>query len=158
MNCESESALVSRLREQNAPWDFSFVHQAADIIEDHGKTIMQLRKERAMLDAEAQKYRNAANLYGIDAATMLELAKSQIKTCADNIRIVEKIQEVLDIFKYVPDNLTELDLARATAQYDGDGSKPFCDLVFCGLDIIRRYNKKRSEYNEWRKGNLPEVL
>lgn len=150
--------LVSRMREPDTPWDLSFIHQAADIIEEQEKTIMRLRNEKGMAEAEAQIYRNAARLYGIDAETMLTLAKSQIKTSADNIRIVEKMQEILDIFKYVPDNLTELDLARATTQYDGDSSKPFCDLVFCGLDIIRSYHKKRSEYDELRKGNLSEVL
>lgn len=30
--------------------------------------------------------------------------------------------------------------------------------TICGLDIIRSYHKKRSEYDEWRKGNLSEVL
>lgn len=150
--------LVSRMREPDTSWDLDFIHQAADIIEEQEKTIMQLRDEKGMANAEVQIYQSAARLYGIDAETMLTLAKSQIKTSADNIRIVEKMQEILDIFKYVPDNLTELDLAQATTHYDGDRSKPFCDLVFCGLDIIRSYYKKRSEYDEWRKGNLSEVL
>ena len=105
---------------------------------------------------EVQTYRNAARLYGIDPATMLTLAKSQVKTCADNIRLIEKMQEVFELFQYVPEDLTEQEVVSAITQYDGDGSKPYCDLVYCGLSIICKYLKKRSEYDEWRKGNLPE--
>lgn len=84
------------------------------------------------------------------------LAKSQVKTCADNIRLIEKMQEVFELFQYVPEDLTEQEVVSAITQYDGDGSKPYCDLVYCGLSIICKYLKKRSEYDEWRKGNLPE--
>ena len=111
-------------------------------------TILRMNQERAALFEEVQAYRNAARLYGIDPATMLTLAKSQVKTCADNIRLSE--------FRYVPEDLTEQEVVSAITQYDGDGSKPYCDLVYCGLSIIRKYLKKRSEYDEWRKGNLPE--
>ena len=116
-------------------------------------TILRMNQERAALFEEVQAYRNAARLYGIDPATMLTLAKSQVKTCADNIRLIEKMQEV---FQYVPKDLTEQEVVSAITQYDGDGSKPYCDLVYCGLSIICKYLKKRSEYDEWRKGNLPE--
>ncbi len=146
--------LVSRMREPDTPWDFSFIHQAADIIEEQEKTIMRLRNEKGMAEAEVQIYRNAARLYGIDAETMLTLAKSQIKTSADNIRIVEKMQDDLSLFDGVPAELTEKDVSRAIVQYDGDGTKPFCDLVFCGLKIIQKYLKERSELSEWRNGNL----
>lgn len=107
------------------------------------------------LEAEVQIYRDAASLYGIDALTMLTLAKSQIKTCADNIRLMEKMQEVFELFNQVPAGLTHSELERAVCQYDGDSSKPYCDLVRCGLDIIRKYLEKRSEYDEWQKSNLP---
>lgn len=125
-------------------------------LEERDTEIQRLNNQCASLFTEVQTYRNAARLYGVDCYTMLTLARSQIKTSADNIRFVEKIQEVFDLFKYVPDNLTEEDLTSALVQYDGDGTKPYCDLVYCGLSIIREYLKKRSEYDEWRKGNLPE--
>ena len=70
-------------------------------------TILRMNQERAALFEEVQAYRNAARLYGIDPATMLTLAKSQVKTCADNIRLIEKMQEVFELFRYVPENLTE---------------------------------------------------
>ena len=59
-------------------------------------TILRMNQERAALFEEVQAYRNAARLYGIDPATMLTLAKSQVKTCADNIRLIEKMQEVFE--------------------------------------------------------------
>lgn len=118
--------------------------------------ILNLGAKNTALEAEVKTYRDAARLYGIDPATMLTLAKSQVKTCADNIRLIEKMQEVFELFRYVPEDLTEQEVVSAITQYDGDGSKPYCDLVYCGLSIIRKYLKKRSEYDEWRKGNLPE--
>ena len=118
-------------------------------LNEYEATILRMNQERAALFEEVQAYRNAARLYGIDPATMLTLAKSQVKTCADNIRLIEKMQEVFELFRYVPENLTEQEVVSAITQYDGD-------LVYCGLSIIRKYLKKRSEYDEWRKGNLPE--
>lgn len=114
-----------------------------------------LQEKCEALEAEVQIYRNAASLYGIDAITMLTLAKSQIKTCADNIRLMEKVQEVFELFNQVPTGLTDSELEMVICQYDGDISKPYCDLVRCGLDIIRKYLEKRSEYDEWQKSNLP---
>ena len=119
-------------------------------------TILRMNQELDTLFKEVQTYRNAARLYGIDPATMLTLAKSQVKICADNIRLIEKMQEVFELFQYVSEDLTEQEVVSAITQYDGDGSKPYCDLVYCGLSIICKYLKKRSEYDEWRKGNLPE--
>ena len=134
------------------------------------ETILNMGVKIAALESEVQTYRNAARLYGIDPATMLTLANTiccavklfhaadfdYIGTCADNIRLIEKMQEVFELFRYVPEDLTEQEVVSAITQYDGDGSKPYCDLVYCGLSIIRKYLKKRSEYDEWRKGNLPE--
>lgn len=114
-----------------------------------------LQRELDELLKEVRSYRDAARLYGVDPNTMLALAKSKIEACADNIRLVEKMQEILAMFRYVPEDLTEQELSIAISHYDGDGSKPYCDLVYYGLDIIREYLKKRSEYDEWRKGHLP---
>lgn len=125
-------------------------------LDDCQKALLSLYNEREGLLEEVQAYRNAARLYGIDPTTMLSLAKSQVKTCADNIRLVEKMQEIFKLFQYVPEDLAEQDIISAIAQYDGDGSKPYCDLVYCGLSIIRNYLMKRGEYDEWRKGNLPD--
>lgn len=125
-------------------------------LDEQDALIRQLNIQCASLLDEVHGYRKAARLYGVDPRTMMELAKSKIKTSADNVRIIEKMQEVFELFKYIPEDLTESDLTAALIQYDGDGSKPYCDLVYCGLSIVRKYLKKRSEYDEWRKGNLPE--
>lgn len=112
------------------------------------------RKRCEALEKEVQTYRNAARLYGVDAGTMLALAKSQIKTCADNIRLVEKMQEVLSVFDAVPDDLDADRLCKALAQW-GEGEQPCCELVLCGLAILHNYLLRREEWDAWRKGNLP---
>lgn len=119
------------------------------------ETIMELKEKCDRLATEVQAYHDAANLYGIDPMTMLTLAKSQIKTCADNIRLVEKMNDVFDMFKWVPEDLTISEVCKAISCYDGDGSKPYCDLVYCGLDVVRQYLKVRNGLSEWRKSKLP---
>ncbi len=58
------------------------------------------------------------------------------------------------MFAYVPKILTANDVLTAITHYD-DGSKPYCDLVCCGLDIIRKYLTVRSDLAAWRKNHLP---
>lgn len=122
---------------------------------EYEESVNELKEKCEQLSAEVQVYHNAAALYGVDPMTMLTLAKSQIKTCADNIRLMEKMENVLNMFKYVPKDLTSDEVCRAISHYDGDGSKPYCDLVYCGLDIIREYLKVRGDLDEWKKHNLP---
>lgn len=98
------------------------------------------------VEQECQVYRDAAKTYGIDARTMLSLAKSQIKTSADNIRIMERVRELA---KEIPSTLTPYELERALCEYDGDGSKAFCDLVYAGLKIIQKIQSWERENNEW---------
>lgn len=122
---------------------------------EYEESIKKLKEKCERLSAEVQVYHSAAALYGVDPMTMLTLAKSQIKTCADNIRLMEKMENVLNMFKYVPKDLTSDEVCRAISHYDGDGSKPYCDLVYYGLDIIREYLKVRGDLDEWKKHNLP---
>lgn len=122
---------------------------------EYEESVKELKEKCERLSAEVQVYHSAAALYGVDPMTMLTLAKSQIKTCADNIRLMEKMENVLNMFKYVPKDLTSDEVCRAISHYDGDGSKPYCDLVYCGLDIIREYLKVRGDLDEWKKHNLP---
>ena len=95
-------------------------------------------------------------LYGLDPETMMILAKSQIKTCGENIRLVEEIKEISDLFSDIPEDVMEQDIVAAISQYDGDGQKPYSDLVCCGLRIIQRYLANREIYEEWTKGSLSE--
>ena len=64
---------------------------------------------------------------------------------------------MLSLFKYIPQDLTGQDVSCAITCYDGNNEMPYCDLVYAGLSVLQKYLKKRSEYDEWRKGNLPEV-
>lgn len=57
---------------------------------ENNNAVKELKDRCEQLKAEVQIYHDAAALYGIDPMTMLTLAKSQIKTCADNIRLMEK--------------------------------------------------------------------
>ncbi len=122
---------------------------------ENNNAVKDLKARCEQLEAEVQIYHAAAALYGIDPMTMLTLAKSQIKTCADNIRLMEKMEDILDMFAQVPKDLTADDVCEAISHYDGDGSKPYCDLVCCGLDIIRQYFTVRSDLAAWRKNNMP---
>lgn len=102
------------------------------------------------LEKELSTYWNAAERYGITAPVMLELAKSQIKTCADNIRMMERLRDIYDtLFRWIPDELTEQDLMKAISQYDGDSSKPSCDTVYAALKILQELLRKREEAEEW---------
>lgn len=121
---------------------------------EHDETVKDLKEKCEQLAAEVQTYHDAADLYGIDPMTMLTLAKSQIETCADNIRLIQKMECVLDIFKWVPNDLTVGEVCKAIIHYDGDGSKPYCNLVYCGLDIIRKYLEIRDELNKWKDIDL----
>lgn len=61
----------------------------------------KLEKELTQLQKEQSEYQEMAASYGIDAKTMCTLAKSQIKTCADNIRLREENAAYRKIFKCI---------------------------------------------------------
>ncbi len=107
---------------------------------------MSYFEKNCNFENDEESYRNMAMLCGVDVQRMMMFARYHIDAAEDVVRLVERLHEILDLFKYVPQDLTEHDLVAAISQYDGDGSKPCCDLVYCGLDIIRRYLAKRREY------------
>ncbi len=47
------------------------------------------------------------------------------------------------ILNWLPKQATVLEIERAMCYYDGDNSKPYCDLVYAGLDIMRNLLKLR---------------
>ena len=97
------------------------------------------------LEAECKTYSDASELYGIDAMTMLALARSQIKTCANNIRLSEKMEEYDALFEELPSGLTEQDVVAAICSYDGNGKMPHCDLVWAALVVVRNYLKMKGK-------------
>ena len=97
------------------------------------------------LEAECKTYSDASELYGIDAMTMLALARSQIKTCANNIRLSERMEQYDALFDDLPRGLNERDITTAICSYDGNGSMPHCDLVWAALMAARKYLKLKGE-------------
>ena len=72
------------------------------------KTVRQLRAEKDDLERELtqirkeySEYQEMAESYGIDAKTMCTLAKSQIKTCADSIRLREQMEETQSFIRFI---------------------------------------------------------
>ncbi len=56
-----------------------------------------------------------------------------------------QMQETLaTVLEWLPKQATVLEIERAMCYYDGDNSKPYCDLVYAGLDIIRKLLKLRN--------------
>lgn len=72
------------------------------------------------LEAELAEYRQMATSYGIDAKTMCTLAKSQIKTCADNIRLQEENELYRHIFRCVGAIFShQKDFEKLSSQLEG---------------------------------------
>lgn len=147
---EAVDSLISELREPYLRENHLLCCRAADAIEGYREAVQNLEEERRELKSEVEVYRNAARLYGIDARTMLTLAKSQIKTCADNIRITEKMQEFLSVFDVVPADLTAQELPALLSE----GGSRYGETVNCALMVLVNYLKVRDDINEWRKNHL----
>lgn len=100
--------------------------------------------------SEVDKWRYTASLYGIDVKTMLALAKSQIKTSASNIKLWEDINKLTHVFDGIPDELPKGEVEAALIAYDGDSTKPYCDLVYSGLRVIREFYKLQDIVSEYK--------
>lgn len=102
---------------------------------------------------EVRIYRNAAELYGIDAMKMMTLTKIQTRICDDNVKLTDKIHELDMLFKKIPkeineDEITEKTVMSAMIHYDGDNSKPYCDLVYYALSVVLGYLKIKDKLHE----------
>lgn len=71
------------------------------VIRDLKAKIDELEAEVSVYRSELAEYEQMAASYGIDAKTMCTLAKSQIKTCADNIRLREENDTYRSLFKCI---------------------------------------------------------
>ena len=101
------------------------------IKENQETKIRELMAKVDALESELSEYRQMAASYGIDAKTMCALAKSQIKTCADNIRLREELEErrgfARDVVKFIatcsspdPFMMKIIDHCRELAEVDGE--------------------------------------
>lgn len=100
--------------------------------------------------SEIDQWRYTASLYGVDVKTMLALAKSQIKTSASNIKIWEDMNKLIHVFDGIPDELPKGKVEAALIAYDGDSTKPYCDLVYSGLRVIREFYKLQDIVSEYK--------
>lgn len=71
------------------------------VIRDLKAKIDELEAEVSVYRSELAEYEQMAASYGIDAKTMCTLAKSQIKTCADNIRLREQMEETQSFIRFI---------------------------------------------------------
>lgn len=71
------------------------------IKENQETKIRELMAKVDALESELSEYRQMAESYGIDAKTMCTLAKSQIKTCADSIRLREQMEETQSFIRFI---------------------------------------------------------
>jgi len=80
--------------------EWAMVHYDGNNDEPYADLVVDaLRQKREIDTLEAE--------YGIDAKTMLTLAKSQIKTTKSNIELSEKLETAIDDLKYYLENNEE---------------------------------------------------
>jgi uncharacterized paraquat-inducible protein A len=84
MNAEE---IVRALRE-NAEWCDANEYEAPLCMGDNQRAAADLIES---LQAQLAKYDEVAAEYGIDGQTVLTLAKSQIATAADNVKLMEQL-------------------------------------------------------------------
>lgn len=113
-------------------------------------------RDNSSLKMEVEEYRRAAEMYGVDAETMLTLAKSQIKTSAKNIEVYEDIEKLLHVYDSLPMELPDGALEAALVVYDGDREKPYCDIVWYGLKVLQMFYRMGDLVRKYKKGRIEE--
>ena len=89
-------------------------------IRDSKAKIEVLEAELDVYRSELFEYEQMASSYGIDAKTMCTLAKSQIKTCAENIRLREENELYRHIFRCIGAIFShQRDFEKLSTQLDG---------------------------------------
>lgn len=80
--------------------EWAMVHYDGNNDEPYADLVVDALRQKREVDALATEY-------GIDAKTMLTLAKSQIKTTKSNIELSEKLETAIDDLKYYLENNEE---------------------------------------------------
>lgn len=80
--------------------EWAMVHYDGNNDEPYADLVVDALRQKREVDAFASEY-------GINAKTMLALAKSQIKTTKSNIEISEKLETAIDDLKYYLENNEE---------------------------------------------------
>ena len=80
--------------------EWAMVHYDGNNDEPYSDLVVDALRQKREVDA-------LASGYGIDAKTMLTLAKSQIQTTKSNIELSEKLETAIDDLKYYLENNEE---------------------------------------------------
>lgn len=80
--------------------EWAMVHYDGNNDEPYADLVVDALRQKREVDALASEY-------GIDAKTMLTLAKSQIQTTKSNIELSEKLETAIDDLKYYLENNEE---------------------------------------------------
>ena len=80
--------------------EWAMVHYDGNNDEPYADLVVDALRQKREVDALAAKY-------GIDAKTMLALARSQIKTIRSNIELSEKLEAAIEDLQYYLDNNEE---------------------------------------------------
>lgn len=80
--------------------EWAMVHYDGNNEEPYADLVVDALRQKREVDALAAEY-------GIDAKTMLTLAKSQIQTAKSNIELSEKLETAIDDLKYYLENNEE---------------------------------------------------
>ena len=80
--------------------EWAMVHYDGNNDEPYADLVVDALRQKREVDA-------LASGYGIDAKTMLTLAKSQIQTTKSNIELSEKLETAIDDLKYYLENNEE---------------------------------------------------
>ena len=80
--------------------EWAMVHYDGNNNEPYADLVVDALRQKREVDALASEY-------GIDAKTMLALARSQIQTTISNIELSEKLEAVIEDLQYYLDNNEE---------------------------------------------------
>lgn len=109
------------------------------------------------LEQECGKYRRAALSYGVDADGMLMLAKSQIRTAANNIHLMDELEFYYDLMDdCIPSWLTQKDVyvvrkiveSLIMHKCDDETIGSIIPTIHVAFDVLYELVKKSAEKKE----------
>lgn len=109
------------------------------------------------LEQECEKYRRAALSYGVDADGMLMLAKSQIRTAANNIHLMDELEFYYDLADdHIPRGLQAKDVIATMVYIDSlldrecniPARESVMQIVHAALEIMNALLSRSAEKEE----------
>lgn len=109
------------------------------------------------LEQECEKYRRAALSYGVDADGMVMLAKSQIRTAANNIHLMDELEFYYDLADgHIPSWLMPKDVYNVEKyverlifeKCDAETRDDITPIVLAAFDVLYELVKKSAKKKE----------